>query len=72
MKRKRRLWTNWDYKAVCLDCEWSTHGKNGLGLAAQHHDRTGHSVNISVEGLVKYISEAEYRLKNKDRMDFLL
>lgn len=28
----------------CDDCEWKVGSTNSLGLAAQHHDRTGHTV----------------------------
>lgn len=28
----------------CRDCGWEYEGRNALGLAAQHHDRTGHLI----------------------------
>lgn len=31
--------------AHCQDCPWSTHGKNVLGNASQHAERTGHTVS---------------------------
>lgn len=46
MAHKRETWT-WrnDFMAECTDCDWSLyHAKNAQGLAAQHHDRTGHRV----------------------------
>jgi len=33
-----------DASAICVDCSWSADGRNAIGIAAQHHDRTGHSV----------------------------
>jgi len=55
----RHTWTSWDYHAICEDCGWEVHAKNGLGIAAQHHDRTGHTVVIDVYGSVRYCSDAE-------------
>lgn len=57
--RRRNTWTYWTYNAKCQDCGWAVSGRNGLGLAAQHYDRTGHTVYTNVEGLVKYLSEIE-------------
>lgn len=61
----RHTWTSWYYNAVCQDCGWATRGKNGLGLAAQHHDRTGHTVSTDVKGIVQYLSEAEHLRRTK-------
>ncbi len=41
--------------ANCRDCDWEYEShKNGLALAAQHHDRTGHVVNIEITNYVTY------------------
>lgn len=32
--------------SVSCECGWTYDGRNGLGLAAQHHDRTGHEVQV--------------------------
>lgn len=34
-----------DAVANCEDCEWNTYAKNAEGNAAQHAERTGHTVN---------------------------
>lgn len=31
--------------ARCESCGWETDGKNAMGLAAQHHKKTGHLVS---------------------------
>jgi hypothetical protein len=36
-----------DADARCDDCEWEVFSRNSLGLAAQHHDRTGHTVHAN-------------------------
>lgn len=35
-----------NYEAQCMACEWSRDGVNGLALAAIHHDKTGHLVEV--------------------------
>lgn len=50
----RRTSTWWQYEAWCWECGFHTHGKNALGLAAQHHDRTGHYITIDVSGSISY------------------
>ena len=57
------MWRHFDYDAVCEVCGWEAHGCNALGLAAQHHDRTGHSVGIDVTGHVSYLSAADHAAK---------
>jgi len=56
----RNCWRYFMYIVTCEDCEFNTAGKNGLGLAAQHHDRTGHNVNVDVEGHVSYVNDEEH------------
>ena len=36
-------------RAFCDDCDWSTEGKNAMGNAAQHANRTGHSLQGELE-----------------------
>ena len=69
--RKRHTWTYWYYHVECRDCGWKVEGKNGLGLAAQHHDRTGHTIVTEVEGTVSYLSEIENARRRKERGDLL-
>jgi hypothetical protein len=40
--------------AECETCGWSTHTRNALGLAAQHHDRLGHVVRAEQTIGVRY------------------
>lgn len=40
--------------AHCVNCEWEVESRNGLGLAAQHHDRTGHEVQVEISRVVIY------------------
>ncbi len=41
--------------AFCQECDWKySNRKNGLALAARHHDATGHRVNIDITNLVSY------------------
>ena len=69
--KNRSTWTNWDYNVVCQDCGWAVQGKNGLGVAAQHHDRTGHTVHVDVEGVVQYLSDKDHEQAKRDRGDLL-
>lgn len=71
MKRKRHTWTEWFYNVECQDCGWKTAGRNGLGLAARHHDRTGHTVHTEVGGRVEYLSEIENAKRLKEMEDLL-
>lgn len=50
----RRTSTWWEYEAFCWNCAFHAHGKNALGLAAQHHDRTGHYITIDASGSIAY------------------
>jgi len=63
----RHTWRFFDYDAKCRDCGWQSSGKNALGIAAQHHDRTGHSVDIDVSGCVAYLSDADNEKNLADR-----
>jgi len=40
--------------ADCQDCDWEAYRRNALGLAAQHHDRTGHHVIATETWSVQY------------------
>ena len=54
----RNLWRWFGYRAWCNDCDFIATKQNALGLAAQHHDRTGHDVQIEVEGHIHYASDS--------------
>lgn len=43
-----------DSIAFCVDCQWTDERRGSLGRAAQHHDRTGHEVRVSVTRVVVY------------------
>lgn len=64
--KRRNLWRFFDYHVHC-ECGWEAYGVNGLGIAAQHHDRTGHTVNVGVTGSVTYASEADDARFRRDK-----
>ena len=37
-----------DASAWCSECEWKTEGKNAMGNAAQHHQKTGHFTTVEL------------------------
>ncbi len=37
-----------DAKATCVTCGWHTEGKNSMGNAAKHHQKTGHYVQCEL------------------------
>ena len=55
----RHCWRRFDYHAECMDCDWESCARNALGNAAQHCDRTDHTVIVGVEGVVTYCGDAE-------------
>lgn len=63
----RNTWRWFDYSVHCEDCDFETSGKNGLGNAARHHDRTGHTVNVDVSGNVTYCSDSEQARRKSER-----
>lgn len=53
----RETWTSRDVKAGCETCHgheahWT--GKNAQGVAARHHDATGHTVWVEVFMNISY------------------
>lgn len=40
--------------AACRECGWHSNERNALGAAAQHHDRTGHTVRVEQLTTVTY------------------
>lgn len=69
--KRRNTETDLGYEAKCRGCGWGVYGKNGLGLAAQHHDRTGHSIQIDIKGVVVYLSDEDDEKIKKMRGDLL-
>jgi hypothetical protein len=57
-----------DATAVCVDCEWFVRTSSALGLAAQHHDRTGHTVECQQTIGVRY-GEPRSDRKRSEAMD---
>lgn len=55
----RNTWGWIHYDARCRECGFEVSGKNALGLAAQHHDRTGHSIDVESIGNISYLSDAD-------------
>lgn len=53
----------------CRGCDWHYEGMNGLGLAAQHHDRTGHTVDVDTFGFVTYGDPAAPDLHDAPRTE---
>lgn len=49
-----------DYFASCDDCGWELHSRNALGVAARHHDATGHTVRVEVIRSVIYERRERY------------
>jgi hypothetical protein len=41
-----------DTIAECRGCSWTSSAPNAVGTSAQHHDRTGHVVAVSITRLV--------------------
>jgi hypothetical protein len=58
---KRFYWTTLPhYAAYCEVCGWECTAKNAQGLAAQHHDRTGHKVTVEVCRTIVYEKKEDY------------
>lgn len=52
---RRAYWrTKPDYIVECQGCQFEQFGRNALGLAAQHHDRTGHVVRVETSLAIYY------------------
>jgi hypothetical protein len=56
----RHTWTFRDYNVKCRHCDWEYWGRNGLGLAAKHHDKYNHSVDVEVMGGVSYLTDEDH------------
>ncbi|MBF6618807.1 MAG: hypothetical protein ITG02_01070 [Patulibacter sp.] len=41
-------------EAQCQGCTWTARSRNAQGIAAQHHDRTGHPVRVVTTRAVTY------------------
>lgn len=40
--------------ARCLGCPWAQDGNTAQGLAARHHDQTGHQVEVFIDRTIVY------------------
>ena len=51
-----------EYVAECQvsSCGWSSAAANAQGSAAQHHDRTGHTVRVEVVRVIVYETRDSY------------
>ncbi len=57
----RHTWRWMSYRVECDGCDFAPpEGRNGLGLAAKHHDRTGHSVRVECFGSVQYLNDVDH------------
>lgn len=65
----QHCWRFFDYHARCETCGWESFARNALGNAAQHHDHTGHSVSVDVQGQVSYCGEAEHAARVKAKQE---
>jgi hypothetical protein len=59
----RHTWRYFNYHARCDECGWELFAKNALGCAAKHHDKTGHTVVVDIDGQVTYCEEAAHAEK---------
>lgn len=50
----RRTRVGRNFRAGCYDCDASWDGKNAQGVAARHHDKTGHYAWVEIETIVLY------------------
>lgn len=55
VQRVSLVWHTYD--ARCQDCDWRQAGKTALGLAAIHHNRSGHTVCIEGHSGITYCRE---------------
>ncbi len=51
-----------DVNAYCNSCGWRAYTKNGMGLAAIHHKKTGHWTIVEL-GYVQQFGKAEVPLE---------
>lgn len=52
----------------CENCDWQVGSKNGVGLAAQHTDRTGHTTRVETGYAITFhiASAKEYARAEED------
>lgn len=43
-----------DVQALCRDCGFAQFARNAMGLAAQHHKRTGHTVDVESQHYTRF------------------
>ena len=58
MSARKRTVSRPSIDAQCQGCDWTSTAANAVGNAAQHHDRTGHRVAVSVSRLIVYGDQA--------------
>ena len=56
-----------DANAYCCDCDWEAGTRNAQGIAAQHHDRTGHDVHVNITNVVLYGCPGGHGAKGSQR-----
>ena len=55
-----------DASAWCTDCDWKTEGKNAMGNAAKHNQKTGHCTMVELYFSQVFGNPTESRL-NKEK-----
>lgn len=55
--------------AKCEECGWTSIDKNGLGLAARHHDHSGHRVRTLQTIEVIYGTEPDLEAMGQTTLD---
>lgn len=56
--------------AYCSDCEWEQGARNAMGLAAQHHYKTGHSTHVETTYAMTFCADdSEYYQQHLQRKE---
>lgn len=50
----------------CLNCEKKWDARNALGLAALHHDKTGHEVQVEQTMVIAYGGSNRFAMKKEE------
>lgn len=63
----RNYWTTINqYVAHCQDCGWECEARNALGLAAQHHDKTKHTVHVDLYKTIVYETKEREKVREEN------